>query len=240
MLSFDSRNSRKIPQLKMAGPIERKPEPEYMDDPLEAAAYAEADFSDVNQAFVERLIELEGGAHQLEALDLGTGPADIPVRVLRLRPEWRIIAVDASLPMLKIAARRIRDEKLQRRIRLILADAKATGLASQAFPVLFSNSLLHHVSDTRALWLEIKRLVSPGGLIFLRDLFRPDSEQEALRIVEEYAGGESSLLKQEFLRSLLSAYTPEEIRSQLSEVGLQCLEVVKVTDRHVDIFGRVA
>ena len=36
----------------------RQPEPEYMDDPAEAEAYAASDFSEVNQAFIDRLLEL--------------------------------------------------------------------------------------------------------------------------------------------------------------------------------------
>ena len=33
--------------------LERQPEPEFMDDPLEAEAYSVTDFSDVNQKFVD-------------------------------------------------------------------------------------------------------------------------------------------------------------------------------------------
>ena len=75
----------------------RTPEPEYMDDRAEAEAYAAADFSGVNAAFAERLAELAVAIDNAEALDLGTGPADIPIRVARLKPGWRITAVDAAV-----------------------------------------------------------------------------------------------------------------------------------------------
>ncbi len=219
--------------------IPRKAEPEYMDDPSEALAYAEADFAEVNQAFAERLVELAGPLSHTQALDLGTGPGDIPIRVLHLRPNWRITAVDAARPMVRYATQAARRAGLAEKIRFVLADAKATGLLSHSFPVVFSNSLLHHITDTGAFWTEIKRVGARGGLVFLRDLFRPATEKHARALVEEHAGSESELLKEEFYRSLLSAYTVEEIRKQLEEAGLGNLTVQKVTDRHVDIFGHL-
>ena len=63
----------------MSHGMPRQPEPEYMDLPEEAAAYAEADFADVNEAFVERLLEHVGAREEELALDLGTGPGDIPL-----------------------------------------------------------------------------------------------------------------------------------------------------------------
>ncbi len=85
-------------------PLPRMPEPEVMDLAAEAEAYGLADFADVNAAFVERLLEWVPAAAPVRALDLGTGPGDIPVRVKRARPRWRILALDASGPMLRLAA----------------------------------------------------------------------------------------------------------------------------------------
>src|SRR5262245_45376450 len=83
--------------------MNRRPEPEYMDDPAEAAAYAAADFSAVHAAFVTRLLELTDPRDHANAIDLGTGPGDIAIRVARLRPNWNIVGVDAAEAMLKIA-----------------------------------------------------------------------------------------------------------------------------------------
>ena len=87
------------------------------------------------------------------------------------------------------------------------------------------------------MWREIARLARPGAIVFIRDLLRPASDEAARAIVQTYAGNESPLLQQEFYRSLLSAFTMEEIRDQLAAVGLETLEVHRASDRHVDIFG---
>src|SRR5437867_2197984 len=127
--------------------MDRQPEPELMDLPDEALAYANADFDEVNSAFVARLLELSDDLVEARALDLGCGPADITVRVAAARPLWQITAVDGSPAMLDIARRAVAAAGVSDRIALLRADAKASGLPARSFDVIFSNSLLHHVSD---------------------------------------------------------------------------------------------
>ena len=219
--------------------MSRQPEPEVMDIEAEAEAYARADFSEVNQAFADRLVELVGGLERAAAIDLGAGPADITIRVSKARPAWRIKAVDAAPAMLALARKAVDNAGLSGAIELIQADAKDTRLPGQSFDVLFSNSILHHITQVELFWNEVKRLAKPGALVFLRDLARPASPQSARDVVEKYSGSESELLKEEFYRSLLSAYTPEEVRIQLKSAALDWLDVAMVTDRHLDVFGRL-
>ena len=217
--------------------MQRKPEPELMDLPAEADAYAAANFADVNEAFVECLCDLASNRVGARALDLGTGPADIPVRLAKAQAGWHITAVDGSPAMLDVARRAINAAHVADRIKLQIADAKDTKLPMGAFDVIFSNSLLHHLPDPAPLWSEIKRLAAPGALVFLRDLMRPSSEVTARRVVELYAGNESALLQEEFYRSLLAAFRPDEVRQQLDAAGLSSWTVQPVTDRHLDVIG---
>jgi len=206
-----------------------------MDLPHEARAYADADFSDVNAAFVDRVIELAWNLRVARCIDLGTGPGDIPVRLARQRPQWHIDAVDAAEAMIDIARDAVARAGV-RNVRLHLADAKQTRLAA-GYDVIFSNSLLHHLPDPLPIWKEIRRLARPGSVVLVRDLVRPATYDLAEEIVQRYAGGESETLRGEFYRSLLSAFTPGEIRQQLEEVGLRELEIRQSTDRHVDVSG---
>lgn len=217
--------------------LQRIAEPELMDLPDEVDAYARADFAEVNQRFVDRLLELAGSGQNVRAVDLGTGPGDIPIRVAKARPNWAISAVDASAPMLDVARAAISAAGFSKNISLVLADAKNTGLPAASFDIVFSNSILHHVADTLAFWREVRRMAKPGALILIRDLFRPELEASARAIVTQNAGGESALLQEEFYRSLLAAYTPDEVRAQLAQVGLRGLTVTTVSDRHMDVFG---
>ncbi|MBI4557151.1 MAG: class I SAM-dependent methyltransferase [Candidatus Hydrogenedentes bacterium] len=203
----------------------------------EAEAYAAADFAEVNEAFVARLLELAGDRADAVALDLGTGPGDMPIRIVRQRPGWRIVAVDASFAMLRLARRAIAEAGASHVVVPVQTDAKGCPFLSGAFDIIFSNSIVHHITDVAAFWNEVKRLAKPGGHILLRDLSRPPSPEAARRIVETYAAHESPLLQEEFYRSLLSAYTPDEVRTQLDAAGLEGLSVVMSSDRHWDVFS---
>jgi ubiquinone/menaquinone biosynthesis C-methylase UbiE len=216
----------------------RQPEPELIDLPEEAAAYAHADFAEVNQSFVARLVAF-AEADEARCLELGTGPADIPIRLVKAHPKWRITAVEASPPMLGFARYAIDRAGLSKSITLVQADAKDTGLAGRSFDIVFANSTLHHVNNVLGFWEEIKRVTSEGSLIFIRDLHRPPSIEAAAEIVRRYAAAESQLLQAEYRRSLLAAYSHQEVRAQLGAVGLGHLKVEVVTDRHMDIYGRI-
>ncbi len=215
---------------------QRQPEPELMDLPHEVSAYAQADFKDVNTRFVDRLLELTRHLESAQAIDLGCGPGEIAIMVARRCPTWRVVAADASQPMLDVARDTIRSANITT-INLKRVDAKSTGLPSASFDVVFSNSLLHHVTDALAMWREFGRLTKAGGTIFLRDLARPGSDSEAARIVREHAGNGSPVLQEEFHRSLLAAYTVDEVRDQLRRANLDQLQVAMISDRHLDVFG---
>jgi ubiquinone/menaquinone biosynthesis C-methylase UbiE len=221
----------------------RQPEPELMDDPAEALAYARADFAQVNEAFVGRLLELAGAVERAAALDIGAGPADIALRLHRRRPGWRITAVDAAPAMLDLARAALRQAGVAEGpdcpIRLVLGDAKALPLPAGEFDVIYSNSIIHHLPDPVDMWREVRRLGRSGSVVLFRDLSRPASPAAARAIVDKYAAGESPLLREEYYRSLLAAFTPEEVGEQLARAGLTMLKVQPITDRHYDVFGRM-
>ncbi len=224
--------------------MERVPEPEVMDGTAEAAAYAAADFRDVNEAFADRLDALAAEllppvvAESAVAADLGAGPADISARVLARRPGWRIAAVDAAPAMLALAREALPPEAL-RQVALLRADAKATPFPDGSLDVVFSNSILHHLPDPAPFWREVRRIAAPGALVCLRDLARPASGSAARAIVRTYAAAESELLQKEFFDSLRAAFTVEEVRAQLATAGLGVLRVEASSDRHLDILGRL-
>jgi trans-aconitate methyltransferase len=93
--------------------MHRIPEPELMDDPAQAKAYAEADFSEPHSMFVEEFRrvfpDLRVHGH---FLDLGCGPADITVRFARAFPLCVVDGVDGAEAMLRLGRERIHREAL--------------------------------------------------------------------------------------------------------------------------------
>ncbi len=222
----------------MGRPLQRIPEPEVMDDCLEVEAYSEADFSDVNRRCARRAFQA-AGRERGRALDLGTGPAEIPIVFCRLAPGWRVVGLDLSSGMLAEARRNVRAAGLEKRIRLVRGDAKTARDLGGRFDLVMSNSLLHHLADPLPFWRQVKRLVQPDGAILIQDLCRPASRSAARSLERLHVRDASPLLRQLFYQSLLAAFTVAEVREQLRAAGLHGLEVRKINDRHLVIRGRL-
>lgn len=218
--------------------MERVLEPELMEDPAQALAYARANFADVNQGFLDRFRaafpELTGGG----VLDLGCGPADIPIRLARALPRVHITAVDGSEAMLALARTAVAGAGLTHRIRLLQARVPGLPLPPRSFDAVISNSLLHHLADPQSFWQELVRLGRPGAAVLVMDLFRPDSPVRAREIVEAAAADDDPILKRDFFHSLLAAWTPDEVRSQLAS-NLAHLDCRIVSERHWLVSGRL-
>ena len=204
-------------------------EPECMDTVEEAVQYDLMDHSEVNKAFVDRFLEIGGAGH---VLDVGTGPAHIPIELCRRRADVRVTAVDAARAMLERAAARVREAGLSGRVRLSLADGKKLAFADGAFDAVMSNSIVHHLADPRPFLREVRRLVKPGGVLFVRDLFRPESEAALEGLVAKHTAGATAEQRGLFAASLRAAFTVDEVRAMLAECELGDLRVAASSDRH--------
>jgi len=208
-----------------------------MDGEVEADAYARADFSDSNRWYVEQLVR-EFPADLRRVVDLGCGPAEIAVRLARAAPAAHITAVDGSAAMLRIARESIRAAGVDTRIALHQGRIPDPALPDHGFDVVLSKDMLHHLPDPQVLWREARRLVRPGGAVYVMDLVRPDSPLEAHEIVERVAAEADPVLKTDFYNSLCAAFTVDEVRAQLRAAGLP-LEAEQVSERHMRIKGRL-
>jgi len=213
-------------------------EPELMDDPEQALVYARADFEKENQGFVDRFREYFPEFTEGHILDLGCGPGDIPVRFAQALPSCRITGVDASEPMIGLAGVAVKQAGLAARITFRCERFQAVLLVEPADAAV-SNSLLHHVPNPLQFWYRLRQLVKPGSPVLVMDLLRPDSPEEAQAIVDRYAAKEPEILRRDFYRSLLAAFTEDEVAAQLAELNLSRLLINVIDDRHWVVGGRL-
>ena len=215
--------------------MKRVLEPEIMDDEEQVLAYAEADFSSSNQLFVDRLVAKDR-SNMKHVLDLGCGPADICIRLVRMNPSVHITAIDASAAMVRLAQQAVVDATLQDQVTVVKARLPGLSLEEDDFDTIISKDLLHHLPNPSIFWQELKHLAKRHTAIGVMDLLRPGSEDEAKAIVESVSTHEPEILKMDFYNSLLAAFSLDEVTSQFRELGLE-FTVEKVSERHFLVTG---
>jgi len=218
--------------------MERIPEPELMEDPAQAQAYAMADFSEPHDAFVRHFQRLFPDFAGGRVIDLGCGAADVTIRFARAYPDAVVDGIEGAEVMLQLAHEAVDQAQLQSRVRLQLLRIPSANLNS-GYDVVISNSLLHHLTQPATLWQSVARAGRQGAAVLVMDLLRPRTRQSAAELVQKYAGDAPPLLARDFMNSLLAAYRPDEVARQLRVCGLGELAIEVVSDRHWLVWGHV-
>lgn len=218
-------------------------EPEVMDTAEEADDYDRMDHSTVNQKFVaDFLAALTAQGIIVDAsmqiFDAGTGTALIPITLKQAGCAAHIIAADAATEMLKLATVNIARAGLSTQITTELRDCKALPEEDDTLAAVISNSIIHHIPDPSAVFAECWRILQPGGLLFVRDLARPESDEIVEHLVRTYAGTESPRQQQLFSQSLHAALTVEEVAELLEPLGITASAVTMTSDRHWTLIAK--
>ena len=220
--------------------MKRIVEPELMSAAEQARAYAQADF-EAAHSFYPRLFAEKFPRRPAKAfaLDLGCGPCDVTLRFASVNPGYTFHAVDGSAAMLRYAKRAVAEAKFSRRIKLIEGFIPGAAIPRQTYDVILSSSFLHHLHEPRILWQTVRQYSRRGTLVFIPDLRRPATVAKARALTEQYSGDEPEVLRRDFYNSLLAAFTPAEVRTQLKTAGLAELRAEVVSDRHLVVFGKI-
>ncbi|XXX75708.1 class I SAM-dependent methyltransferase [Sorangium sp. So ce134] len=205
-------------------------EPEVMDTEEDARAYDSMDHAAVNTAFCDALLSHDPDLAY--ALDIGTGTCLLPIELCRRVPTARIKAIDLSASMLDLGRRRVEQAGLTGAIALALADAKALVEPDETFSAVLSNSVVHHIPEPMQVMREMLRVLRPGGLLFVRDLVRPEDEASVAALVAAVAANDTAYQRALFDASLRAALSLDEVREILRSLGIppECAQVT--SDRH--------
>lgn len=216
-------------------------EPEVMDSPEEASDYDSMDHAEVNRIFVADLenawegmprAAVDTAERSIDVLDLGTGTALIAIELCGQLADCRVMAVDAAVSMLDLARYNVEVAGLMSRIELAHMDAKALAFQSPMFDVVMSNSIVHHIPEPIQVLREGVRVARSGGLLFFRDLLRPESKAELEQLVDTYAEGANASQRKMFAESLQAALSLDEIRGLVASLGFSPAGVQQTSDRH--------
>ena len=223
----------------VARPLPRRDAPELMDDlegragpavPIAELAANLRDIRRVNRFFggtavvlrhLPSLLDEVPPDQEAEVLDLATGSADIPLAIVR----WarargrtvRVVASDASPPILDAAARRVAREPA---IRLARQDARAVPFPDRSFDVVLCSLALHHFppDDAVAVLREMDRLARRGFIV--NDLARGRLGYAGAWVASRLTT-RNRLTRHDAPLSVLRAYTPLEFEGLLDQAGVE-------------------
>ncbi len=212
-------------------------EPEVMDNPAEAALYDAMDHREVNERFAGDLLcaAADAGVVLERIVDWGTGTALIPIALCLLEKRGRldgritVTAVEPSAAMRGIAERNVAAAGLAGRIEIVAGGLEC---ASGLFDAVVSNSLVHHLAKPQAAFERALETVRDGGLLFHRDLVRPESIAELTALVERYVPVDQPVEHRLLADSLHAALTLEEVREIVRSLGFAAESVQGTSDRH--------
>lgn len=211
-----------------------------MDDSGEVEAYASATAQEflgkIHDTFVEHAVRLLHGRTSGRALDIGTGPGEIVLKLARRLAGWNFIGVDRSSKMIAQARTNLAAAggDLRQRVEFQIADGNRLAFSDASFDFLMCNSVLHHLAEPQHALGEIARLTSPDGAILLRDLRRPSRLAYAWHVRwngRKYSGTMYKL----FCDSVRASYTVPELQRLLDFSPIRGAQVFTHRRTHVGI-----
>ncbi|MFT3693190.1 MAG: bifunctional demethylmenaquinone methyltransferase/2-methoxy-6-polyprenyl-1,4-benzoquinol methylase UbiE [Kofleriaceae bacterium] len=106
-------------------------------------------------------------------LDVATGTGDLAIELAKAVLAGKVIGVDPSAEMLKVAAMKLAKKQLEQRVELVTGDCQALPQASCSVDAATISFGIRNVPD-RALGLrELARVVRPGGRVAVLELGEP-------------------------------------------------------------------
>ncbi|MBL1264947.1 class I SAM-dependent methyltransferase [Methylomicrobium sp. RS1] len=201
-------------EIFSSGRVERITEPDLvMDDPEKVLAYTRAGREDGVMAPVY----LFHAAHVCDLInpgetvvDLACGPATQLGLIARLNPEINFIGVDLSQPMLDKADAYINEQKLLNVKTVKDNIAELAKFEDNSVDAVFSTMALHHLPDQSALketFSAIKRILKPGGGVYLADFARLKSAKSINYFAYQYADRQPELFTLDYYYSLNAAFS---------------------------------
>jgi len=213
-------------ELTTAERVGRTPEPDLvMDDAAKVAAYTRAGREDGVMAPVY----LFHTAQMSEVIrpgdtvvDLACGPATQLAQLARLNPDARFIGIDLSAPMLERAREHVAALALAN-VELRQGDITALdSLPDASVDAVVSSMALHHLPVPAMLertFAEVRRVLRPGGGVYLADFARLHAEKSILYFAYQYADRQPELFTLDYLYSLKAAFSVDDFRRAAAALG---------------------
>ena len=102
-------------------------------------------------------------------LDLGTGPGNLPVEIIKRAPGIQIIGIDLSRQLIRMARARSLEAGLSKHIVFEVANASNLRFNDGSFDMIISTGMLHSLKKPSSVLKEIYRVLKQDGDAWIYD-----------------------------------------------------------------------
>jgi len=155
--------------LKRRFTIERIP------GPL-ASIYEKATRLVIKSYYSQVAKEILSTFHQGLLLDLGTGPGYLPIELVKRSTTVRIIGIDLSRPLIRMARANALRTGCAARVHFEVGNAANLRFRSESFDRVVSTGMLHVLRDPAGVLRECWRVLKPGQEAWIYDPARVSSQ----------------------------------------------------------------
>ena len=127
----------------------------------------------IDRIWRRRTSKLVAKHHPDNILDVATGTADLATRMAKDNPEASLTGVDLSTEMLTIGQRKINQEKISERVRLMNADATSMPFPDNSFDAVTVAFGVRNFGDRKKGLSEMVRVCHNNGLIAVLEFSHP-------------------------------------------------------------------
>lgn len=134
------------------------------------------------------------------AVDLGCGTGAVLKNILSRTREG--IGVDGSARMLELCKNRMETADLANgRVSLRIGELSHLPLADSEADFACINLVLHHLPRPMEIFVEIRRILAPGGILFITDFARHADEGMRLRYGDHWLGFDTDSMREHLVRA---------------------------------------
>lgn len=127
----------------------------------------------IDQSWRRRAVRLLQLAPDARVLDLATGTGDLALLLSRAAPEGRVVGLDPSRGMLKVAQAKLERHGLTPRVELVCGDAEQLPFESASFDAVTIAFGIRNVVDRPRALREMARVLVPSGRALVLELTDP-------------------------------------------------------------------
>ncbi|CAL95791.1 class I SAM-dependent methyltransferase [Azoarcus olearius] len=212
-------------ELTQTQPLERLPEPEMlMEEQEQVAAYAESGRTQDGVMAAANLFHSARAsmviARSRRVLDLGCGPATQLARIARLNPDISFVGAELSAAMLENGRQHIAELGLGN-VELVEDDiTRLETVADGSVDAVISTMTLHHLptlDHLRECFRQIRRVLRPGGAVYLADFGRLRSKEAVHLFAHMHENSLPPVVVTDYENSLRAAFSLDEYRALTAE-----------------------